>query len=121
MSSRAAFTYRVVTVKLATVWTGICRPWMISAGWLFWVVTLGEEMIRPLPDVSRAERATSSRKVSRTLANEKPTAVLKAGAGQVDGVAAPSGPAIPLVTSPCGMREPSARILLGNWREVWLP
>src|SRR4030042_2229141 len=73
LSSRAAFTYRVVTVKLATVWTGICRPWMISAGWLFWVVTLGEEMMRPLPDVSRAGRATSSRNGARLLANEDTT------------------------------------------------
>src|SRR4030066_2232681 len=46
LSSRAALTYLVVTVKLATVWTGICRPWMISACWLFWVTTDGLEMIR---------------------------------------------------------------------------
>ncbi len=82
-SSRAALTYRVVTVKLATVWTGIWRPWMISACWLFWVTTDGREMILPSPPVSRADRATSTRKVSRTLAKEKPRAVLKAGAGRL--------------------------------------
>src|SRR4030043_1395985 len=59
LSSRAALTYRVVTVKLATVWTGICRPWTISACWLFWVVTLGLEMIRPSPAVSKAGREQS--------------------------------------------------------------
>ena len=75
--------YRVVTVKLATVWTGIWRPWMISASWLFWVTIDGREMILPSPPDSRADRATSTRKVSRTLAKETPRAVLKAGAGRL--------------------------------------
>ena len=32
-----------VTVLLATVWIGICTPCLISAAWLFWVVTFGVE------------------------------------------------------------------------------
>src|SRR4030042_6734291 len=47
LSSRAALTYWVVTVKLATVWTGIWAPWVISACWLFWVPTEGRGVIFP--------------------------------------------------------------------------
>ena len=35
------------TVLLALVWMGIWTPCLISAAWLFWVVILGVERMRP--------------------------------------------------------------------------
>ena len=47
-----------VTVLLATVWIGIWTPCLISADWLFWVVTFGVESRRPRPWRSSAVRAS---------------------------------------------------------------
>src|SRR5262245_39758419 len=48
-----------VTVLFATVWIGIWTPCLISAAWLFWVVTFGVESSRPRPWRSRAVIAAS--------------------------------------------------------------
>ncbi len=72
-----------VTVLLATVWIGIWTPCLISASWLFWVVTFGVESRRPRPWRSSAVRAASRLKLPRMLPSETPSAVLKPLAGRL--------------------------------------
>ena len=55
----AASLNETVTVLFATVWIGICTPCVISAATLFCVATRGVERMRPWPDDSSADKATS--------------------------------------------------------------
>jgi hypothetical protein len=65
-----------VTVLLATVWIGICTPCLISAAWLFWVVTFGVESSARGPAFEGGEGA-SRLKLPRMLPSEMPIAELK--------------------------------------------
>ena len=80
---RTASLKVTVTVLLATVWIGIWTPCLISAAWLFWVVTFGVESRRPRPCRSSAVRARSRLKLPRMLPREIPMPLLKAVAGRL--------------------------------------
>ncbi len=66
-----AATYWTVTVLLAIVWIGICRPLWIEACWLLSVATFGAERMLIRPSLSAACRATSSVKVLSTLPSRR--------------------------------------------------
>ena len=65
----------------ATVWIGIWTPCLISAAWLFWVVTFGVDSSRPRPWRSSAVSAASRLKLPRMLPREIPIPDVKPAAG----------------------------------------